>query len=124
MPLSEKLSGQPDEFLLFLPMHRIDRTSEPCGPSRLNLNEDQHASVLRHEIQLAERRTEVFGDDPVALPAQITLGLRLSFLPKETPGVKNCHTLVRCMAAEQRLPVAIDMLVLSLQPRARRSVDG
>ena len=124
MSLSEKLSSQPDEFLLFLPMHRIDRTSEPCGPSRLNLNEDQHASVLRHEIQLAERRTEVFGDDPVALPAQITLGLRLSFLPKETPGVKNCHTLVRCVPAAQRLPVAIDMLVLSLQPRARRSVDG
>lgn len=95
MSLGKKLGSQPDEFLLFLPMHRMDRTSEPCGPSRLDLNEDQHAAVLRHEIQLAERRTEVFGDNPVTLPAQITLGLRLSFLPKETSGVKNCHTLVR-----------------------------
>ena len=124
MSLSEKLGSQPDEFLLFLPMHRMNRTPEPCSPSRLNLNENQHAAVLRHEIQFAERRTEVFGDNPVAFPPQITFGLRLSFLPKEMPGVKNCHTLVRCMLAVQRLPIAVHALVQSLQPRAHRSVDG
>src|SRR6476620_1613011 len=60
MSLSEKLGSQPDEFLLFLPMHRMNRTPEPCSPSRLDFNEDQHTAVLRHKIQLAERRTEVF----------------------------------------------------------------
>ena len=124
MSPSEKLGGQPDEFLLLLPMHRMDCAPEPCGPSRLDLNEDQHATVLRHKIQLPERRAEVFCDAPVAFPTPITLGLRLSFLPKETPGVKNCHTLVRCMSAAPRLSVSVDAFEQSLRPRARKSVDG
>src|SRR4029078_13432123 len=124
MSSSEKLGGQPYESLLLLPMYRMYCASELCGPSRLDLNEHHHAVVLRDEIQLAERRAEVFGDDAVAFPQQIALGLRLSFLPKQTPGVKNCHALVRSMSAAQPQPVAIDLPVQSLQPRARRSVDG
>ena len=99
MPLSEELRGQADEFLLFVPIHGMDRSSKPCGPSSLDLNEHQHIAVLRHKVQLSQRRANVFGDDAVALTAQIALGLRLSFLPKESPGVKNCHTLVRCVPA-------------------------
>jgi hypothetical protein len=111
-------------FLLLLPIHCMNRASELCDPSRLDLNEDQHAAVLRHEIQLAERRAEVFGDDAVAFPTQIALGLRFSFLPKEPPGVKNCHALVRCMPAAQHVAVAVDASEQSLQTQARRSVDG
>ena len=75
-------------------------------------------------VQLAERRAEVFGDDAVAFPTQIALGLRFSFLPKEPPGVKNCHALVRCMPAAQHVAVAVDASEQSLQTQARRSVDG
>lgn len=99
MTLSEKLRSQLDEFLLFLSVHGMDRTPELCGPSRFDLDKDQHPAVFRHEVQFAQRRAEVSGDDAVAFPTQIAFGLRLSFLPKESPGVKNCHTLVRCIPA-------------------------
>ncbi len=105
-------------------MHRMDRASELCGPSRFDLNEDHHAAVLRHEIQLAERRAEVFGDDAVAFPAQIAFGLRLSFLPKEPPGVKNCHTLVRWGPVAEAPLIVSDDSGQSPRLPGHRSGDG
>lgn len=99
MALSEKVRSQLDKLVLFLAMDGMDCPSELSAPSRLDLDEYQHGAVLRYEVQLAQRRTKVSGDDAVPFPAQVALGLRLSFLPKESPGVKNCHTLVRWIPA-------------------------
>ena len=95
MTLGEKLCRQPNELVLFLSMHSINRATELSGSPRLDFDEDKHLAVLRHEVQLAQRRAKVSCDDAVAFPAQVALSFRLSFLPKEPPGVKNCHTLVR-----------------------------
>lgn len=95
MALSKKLGGQPNEFLLFLPVHGMDRTPEMSGSPRLDLNEHEHVAILCHEVQFSQRGSEVSGHDAVALSAQVAFCLRLSFLLKEPPGVKNCHALVR-----------------------------
>ena len=102
MTLGEKLRGESHKLLLFLPMHGMNRAPELPGPARLDFDEHQHLAVFRHEIQFSQRGTKVSGHDTVAFPAQVPFSLRLSFLPKEPPGVKNSHALVRRMNAAPR----------------------
>src|SRR5678815_4285102 len=92
---SQILGRQADQLFLLLPVYGMDRTSEILRPSRLHLDEYQHRSVFDNEIQFTERGTEILGDDPIALPAQVALCRCLSFLPKEPSGVKNSHAIVR-----------------------------
>ena len=95
MAVREELRGEADKLLLFLPMHGMNRPSKVAASSRFDLDEHQDLAILRHEVQFAQRRAEISGDNAVAFAAQVALGLRLSFLPKESSGVKNRHALVR-----------------------------
>lgn len=92
---SQILGRQANQLFLLLRVHGMNRSTELLRPARLHFDEHQHRSVFGNEIQFTERGAKVFGDDPIALPAQIALCCRFSFLPKEMSWVKNSHAIVR-----------------------------
>ena len=122
MSLSQKLGGKLDEFLLLVPMHGVDRSSKLRGSSGLDFNKHEHATILGDKVELSEGRADIFRNDAIAFPPQVALGLRLSFLPKDSPGVKNCHALVRCIGAARR-GEEHGVLAQVLPPPAHRSAD-
>ena len=99
MTLREKLRGESHKLPLFLPVNGMNRAPELPGPARLDFDEHQHLAVFCHEVQFSQRGPKVSGYNTIAFPAQVPFSLRLSFLPKEPPGVKNSHALVRRMNA-------------------------
>src|SRR5687768_200444 len=103
MVFSEKLSGQSNEFRLLSSVDGMDRSAKIHCPSCLDLDKDENRTVLGDEVQLAQRRAEIFGDDPVTLATQKAFSRRLSFLPEESSGVKNCHAMVQPDSGEALL---------------------
>lgn len=91
MASRDKLRGETDQFLLFPFVHGMDRPPELLGPARLDLHEYQRRSVFRNQIELTQGGTEISREDPIAFSNQEGLRGRFSFLPKETPGVKDSH---------------------------------
>ena len=56
MTLSEKLCRQPNELVLFLSIHGMNRAPELSSSPRFDFDKDQHRAVLRHEVQLDSLR--------------------------------------------------------------------
>src|SRR5687767_13668758 len=119
----EELRRQAHQLSLLLPMYGMNRPAKIRRSACLDFHEHEHVAVLRHQIQLAKGRAQVLGDNPVALLEQIAFGRLLSFLPKESSRVKDCHAIVR-RAPAGRAEAEHHGTGQSRQPRGHRSGDG
>ncbi len=79
---AQVVGGELLQLAYFLGADSFLREPEAGARARLDLDEDERGTILRDEIQLAERRAKIARHDSVAEAAQMVLGELLAASPK------------------------------------------